>query len=94
MYGNDLNPRCYYYLNENLKLNKLEKRVSTYNMDARDFITQIVGEDKAITQIVMNLPVSAELFCDVFRTCFSVVFLTVFQLEIYPSIADGALLHV
>ena len=41
-------------------------------MDARDFITKIAKEDKPITQIVMNLPVSAELFCDVFRTCFSV----------------------
>lgn len=72
VYGNDLNPRCYYYLNENLKLNKLEKKVETYNLDARDFITKIAGEDKPITQIVMNLPVSAELFCDVFRTCFAV----------------------
>lgn len=94
VYGNDLNPRSYYYLNENLKLNKLEKRVSTYNMDARDFIKQIAGEDKPITQIVMNLPVSAELFCDVFRTCFAVVFSLRFQLELHASIADGALLHV
>ena len=94
VYGNDLNPRSYYYLNENLKLNKLEKRVSTYNMDARDFIKQIAGEDKPITQIVMNLPVSAELFCDVFRTCFAVVFSLRFQLELHASIADGELLHV
>ena len=72
VYGNDLNPRCFYYLNENLKLNKLEERVTTYNLDAREFIRQIAGEDVPITQIVMNLPVSAELFCDVFRTCFSV----------------------
>lgn len=46
--------------------------MTTYNLDAREFITQIAKEDKPITQIVMNLPVSAELFCDVFRTCFSV----------------------
>ena len=72
VYGNDLNPRCFYYLNENLKLNKLEKRVTTYNLDARDFISQIAGENVPITQIIMNLPVSAELFCDVFRKCFSV----------------------
>ena len=51
---------------------QLKKNVTTYNMDARDFITKIAKEDKPITQIVMNLPVSAELFCDVFRTCFSV----------------------
>lgn len=82
VYGNDLNPECYRYLNENLELNKvmscdvphgqLKKNVTTYNLDAREFITQIAKEDKPITQIVMNLPVSAELFCDVFRTCFSV----------------------
>lgn len=72
VYGNDLNPRCFYYLNENLKLNKLEKHVTTYNLDARDFISQIAGENVPITQIIMNLPVSAELFCDVFRKCFSV----------------------
>ena len=42
---------------------QLKKNVTTYNMDARDFITKIV----------MNLPVSAELFCDIFRTCVSVL---------------------
>lgn len=72
VYGNDLNPRCFYYLNENLKLNKLENHVTTYNLDAREFITKITSEDLPITQIIMNLPVSAELFCDVFRICFSV----------------------
>ena len=48
--------------------NGVTKNVTTYNMDARDFITKIAKEDKPITQIVMNLPVSAELFCDIFRT--------------------------
>ena len=47
---------------------QLKKNVTTYNMDARDFITKIAKEDKPITQIVMNLPVS-----DIFRTCFSVL---------------------
>ena len=52
--------------------NQIEKNVTTYNMDARDFITQIAGENRPMTQIVMNLPVSAELFTDVFTTCFTV----------------------
>ena len=47
--------------------------MKTFNLDAREFITQIAKEDIPITHIVMNLPVSAELFCDVFRSCFSVL---------------------
>ena len=49
-------------------------------MDARDFIAQIAKEDRPITQIVMNLPVSAELFTDVFTTCFAVGVNTGFDL--------------
>lgn len=51
---------------------KIDQNVKTYNLDARDFITQIARENHPITQIVMNLPVSAELFTDVFTTCFTV----------------------
>ena len=47
--------------------------MKTFNLDAREFITRIAKENIPITQIVMNLPVSAELFCDVFRSCFSVI---------------------
>ena len=69
--------------------------MTTYNLDAREFITQIAKEDKPITQIVMNLPVSAELFCDVFRTCFSVSLSPRRdRVGIHPSSAHGPLLHV
>ena len=82
VYGNDLNPYCYQFLNDNLKLNKvgvslefhvqIDKNVYTYNEDARDFITKIAKMNVPITQIIMNLPVSAEMFTDVFTTCFTV----------------------
>lgn len=35
-------------------------------MDARDFIQGLFNQHIPLTQIIMNLPVSAELFCDVF----------------------------
>ena len=41
-------------------------------MDARDFIQTLCSNHIPITQIIMNLPVSAEMFTDVFTTCFTV----------------------
>jgi tRNA (guanine37-N1)-methyltransferase len=35
---NDLNPEGIVYCKENIKMNKVEKRVLAYNMDAREFV--------------------------------------------------------
>ena len=49
VYANDLNPDAYTYLNNNIKLNKLNKDnflIKTYNMDAREFIKSLVNLSK------------------------------------------------
>ena len=41
--ANDLNPSSYEYLNNNIKINKLDTNmISTFNMDAREFITVLI----------------------------------------------------
>ena len=43
VFANDLNPCCYEYINNNIKLNKLDKNlIKTYNMDAREFIKELI----------------------------------------------------
>lgn len=68
--------------------------MKTFNLDAREFITRIAKENIPITQIVMNLPVSAELFCDVFRSCFSVISVIPWHIELYTSTSSCPLLYV
>ena len=49
VYANDLNPDAYEYLNNNIKLNKLDKGnniIKTYNMDAREFIKSLINLSK------------------------------------------------
>ena len=49
VYANDLNPDAYTYLNNNIKLNKLNKDnllIKTYNIDAREFIKGLVNMSK------------------------------------------------
>ena len=49
VYANDLNPDAYEYLNNNIKLNKLNKGnflIKTYNMDAREFIKSLINLSK------------------------------------------------
>ena len=49
VYANDLNPDAYDYLNNNMKINKLNKGnyvIKTYNMDAREFIKSLVNMSK------------------------------------------------
>ena len=49
VYANDLNPDAYEYLNNSIKLNKLDKDksvIKTYNMDARVFIKSLVNLTK------------------------------------------------
>lgn len=77
--ANDLNPESYKWLVHNAKLNKVQDRVRTYNLDARDFVRDIVKKDLialgekasegtrvANTHVVMNLPSIAIEFLDVF----------------------------
>ena len=40
--ANDLNPECFKYLKINMELNKVQKLVVPYNMDAREFIRMVV----------------------------------------------------
>ncbi|TMW69017.1 hypothetical protein Poli38472_001173 [Pythium oligandrum] len=65
-YGNDLNPRSYHYLVENIKHNKVENLVEAYNLDGREFIDLLLRERKQFTQVLMNLPAIALEFLDVF----------------------------
>ena len=44
VFANDLNPESYNYLNENMKLNKVE-RSTTYNLDGREFIAEVIRDN-------------------------------------------------
>ncbi|CAL4932622.1 unnamed protein product [Urochloa decumbens] len=69
VYANDLNPTAVEYLGRNTVLNKLERKIEVFNMDARRFISAIYSSQLVhpVTQIVMNLPNDAAEFLDVFR---------------------------
>ena len=63
VYANDLNPQSVKYLNENAKLNKVQEKIRTYNMDARDFVRRLVRDEHVkIDHVIMNLPASAVQF--------------------------------
>lgn len=77
--ANDLNPESYKWLNINIKQNKGKGHVTTYNMDGRDFIQNVVKADlisrwrdsvkeQVATNfcVVMNLPAIAVEFLDAF----------------------------
>lgn len=76
--ANDLNPVAYEYLQKNVKSNKLEGQVLTYNEDARQVVANFIDK-KYLTEnkipekfwhfdhVYMNLPVSAVEFLDSFR---------------------------
>ena len=53
-YANDLNPDCYKYLVENSKVNKVEKYLKAYNMDAREFIRCMIFGSKLIKDDTYN----------------------------------------
>jgi len=42
VYANDLNPECFRYLQENIKLNKVQKLVKGECGDAREFIRKAI----------------------------------------------------
>ncbi|KAK5857415.1 hypothetical protein PBY51_010663 [Eleginops maclovinus] len=72
--ANDLNPESHRWLQHNCKLNKVEKKVRTFNLDGRAFIQGPVKQElpellkeKANVHIVMNLPALALEFLDAFR---------------------------
>lgn len=74
VYANDLNPECFHYLKLNSSLNKVDHLVNCYNMDAREFIRDLIkcsDEDIHFDHVYMNLPVDALEFLDVFRGVFS-----------------------
>ena len=43
--ANDLNPEGVEFLKRNIKLNKIDKRVLPFNMDARAFLRMLVDKD-------------------------------------------------
>ncbi|KAK9841185.1 hypothetical protein WJX74_001524 [Apatococcus lobatus] len=47
VYANDLNPKSFQYLCENIKLNKLGSRVVPFCMDARHFMQGLAGSAKS-----------------------------------------------
>ncbi|TVU20773.1 hypothetical protein EJB05_30369, partial [Eragrostis curvula] len=69
VYANDINPTAVEYLERNIVLNKLERKIEAFNMDARRFISAIYSSQdvRPVTQIVMNLPNDAAEFLDIFR---------------------------
>lgn len=69
VYANDLNPTAVEYLERNIVLNKLERKMEVFNMDARRFVIAMYSSQHVhpVTQLVMNLPKDAAEFLDVFR---------------------------
>ena len=49
--ANDLNPISYKYLQQNIKLNKVQSRVTAFNRDGRDFIRQQCDLGKAAVDL-------------------------------------------
>lgn len=72
VYANDLNPHAVEYLERNIVLNKLDRKIEVSNMEGRRFIHSIFAGQRAydITQVVMNLPKDAAEFLDSFRGIF------------------------
>ncbi|XP_077254028.1 met-10+ like family protein [Tasmannia lanceolata] len=72
VYANDLNPSAVEYLEENVVLNKLERKIEVFNMDGRRFINAIFASQRVepISQVVMNLPNDAVEYLDSFRGIF------------------------
>ncbi|XP_008282135.1 tRNA (guanine(37)-N(1))-methyltransferase isoform X1 [Stegastes partitus] len=72
--ANDLNPESYRWLQHNCKLNKVESKVRSFNLDGRAFIQGPLKQElpallkgEASVHVVMNLPALALEFLDAFR---------------------------
>lgn len=74
VYANDLNPKSHEFLVANVRGNKVEARVRTYNLDGRDFIRALMQPDALafgfFSHALMNLPASALTFLDAFVGAF------------------------
>ena len=62
VYANDLNPKSYYYLQQNVNKNKVQQLVKCFNMDGREFVRYLVKNELFFDRVVMNLPASATDF--------------------------------
>ena len=51
MLANDLNPVSYRYLQQNIKLNKVHRNVTAFNMDGREFIRTTCGLTEAAAEL-------------------------------------------
>ena len=73
VYANDLNPQSFSSLKKNCQLNHVEKNVHCFNMDARDFMINLVknSEKCNFDHVIMNLPATAVHFLDIFKGLFS-----------------------
>ncbi|CAK9203054.1 unnamed protein product [Sphagnum troendelagicum] len=73
VYANDLNPSAIAYLHQNLVANRLTHKVDIFNKDGREFVRGLLEGIRPIcfTQVVMNLPLDAVEFLDVFVGAFS-----------------------
>jgi len=71
VYANDLNPASHKYMLQNMKLNKVEKKLKPFNLDGRKFVQQMASDGVLFTQVFMNLPASAAEFLDVFSEAFA-----------------------
>ncbi|XP_061649646.1 tRNA (guanine(37)-N1)-methyltransferase isoform X2 [Phyllopteryx taeniolatus] len=74
VFANDLNPESYRWLQHNSRVNKVEGRVKTFNLDGRAFVRGPLKQElpglfkgKGGTHVVMNLPALALEFLDAFR---------------------------
>lgn len=76
--ANDLNPESFKWLQHNVKLNKVQERVTAFNKDGADFIKEDVKQhilgltNEEQSHIVMNLPSIAVTFLPSFKLLFSV----------------------
>lgn len=61
VYANDLNPDSIRYLKINAEINKVDDRVSAYNMDARAFMSHLM---KVPESIECNVPVSGNILSE------------------------------
>nr|XP_022919342.1 tRNA (guanine(37)-N1)-methyltransferase [Onthophagus taurus] len=76
VYANDLNPESYFWLNHNVKKNKVN--LKSYNLDGHDFIENVIKKEllqhinnKKQVYIVMNLPALAVEFLHHFKGMYS-----------------------
>lgn len=67
VYANDLNPKSYEYLVKNVKLNSVEYNVECFNLDACEFIKEMIKKKIGFNHILMNLPKTANEFLYIFK---------------------------